>query len=322
MRVRLGIALVAVVALSSCGPADEKAEPAPTLKSIPLPRTTTPATTEPTAELSELPVVEPQKPAGVSKVLVFIEENHSLRQMSSGMPYAFSLAMRYGYATNFVATRHPSLPNYIAIAGGSTYGISSSADPSSNKPVRGESVFGQAIRAGKTAVTYADGMPNNCRTTNGGDKYGVRHNPWVYFISERELCNRFDVPVDRLGADITAGRLPHVGMVIPNNCNNAHDCSLGTADKWFQLWMERIFQGPDWKSGKLAVILTADEDDKKSGNVILTVVIHPSQKGNVVKTRLTHYSLSKLLSELTGSPPLINAKTAPSMSDAFGLPMP
>lgn len=322
MRSRLGIVAILVLALPACGPVAEDAKPTPTLKSFPkltAPETAAEETTEPP---SGLPSVTPDEPNTVTKVLVFIEENHSLRQMKSGMPYAFSLAMQYGYADNFVATRHPSLPNYIAIAGGSTYGISSNDAPSSNKPVRGESVFGQAIKAGKTAGVYADGMPNNCRTSNGGDEYAVRHNPWPYFTSERALCNKFDVPVNQLAGDITSGRLPNVGMVIPNNCNNAHDCSLGTADKWFKQWMVRIFEGQDWKSGHLAVILTADEDDKKSGNIVLTSVMHPSVKGKVVKTRLTHYSLSKLLSEVTGSPPLINGNTAPSMSDAFGLPMP
>jgi hypothetical protein len=34
----------------------------------------------------------------VTKLLVFVEENHSLRQMRSQMPYAFGLAQRFGYA--------------------------------------------------------------------------------------------------------------------------------------------------------------------------------------------------------------------------------
>lgn len=320
MRTRLGVMAVLVLAVSACGPVEEKAAPTPTLTSFP--KLSEPTAEETTATPSELPSVAPEADDTVTKVLVFIEENHSLAQMKSGMPYAFSLAKQFGYAEDFQATRHPSLPNYIAIAGGSTYGISSNAAPSSNKPVGGMSVFGQAIQAGKTAVIYADGMTENCATSNGGDEYAVRHNPWAYFTAERELCRKFDVPESRLGADIDAGRLPHVGMVIPNNCNNAHDCSLGTADKWFQQRMLRIFDGPDWKSGHLAVILTADEDDKESGNIVLTVVIHPSQKGKLVTSRLTHYSLSKLLSEVTGSQPLINGRTAPSMSDAFGLPMP
>ncbi|MHB8187295.1 MAG: alkaline phosphatase family protein [Dermatophilaceae bacterium] len=255
----------------------------------------------------------------VTKVLVFIEENHSLSQMKSDMPYAFGLARRFGYATNYTAIRHPSLPNYIAIAGGQTYGITNDDKPSAN-PVGGVSVFGQAVAAGKTVAVYADGMPKSCATSDGGSGYAVRHNPWAYFTNERDICQRYDVPVDRLLTAISDGALPNVGMVIPNVCNDAHDCPLGTADTWFKGWMTKLFDGPDWRSGHLAVVLTADEDDKSAGNQVLTVVIHPSQKANVVTAPLTHYSLTRLYEEVAGVSFLFNAASAPSMTEAFGLP--
>ena len=265
---------------------------------------------------------EPSVPDGVvTKVLVFVEENHSLAQMKAGMPYAYGLAKQYGYATNYTATTHPSLPNYIAMAGGKTYGITSNAAPASNKVVDGASVFGQAIAAGKTAKLYADGMPSNC-ATGGGNGYVVKHNPWVYFVKERALCNQFDVPVTKLAGDISAGTLPHVGMVIPNLEHDAHDGSLAAADAWFKGHMTKIFAGPDWKSGHLAVILTADEDDRSSGNIVLTTVIHPSQKAKVVKTLLTHHGMTRLYEDVVGAPYLNAAGTAPSISDAFGLPVP
>ena len=85
--------------------------------------------------------------------------------------------------------------------------------------------------------------------------------------------------------------------------------------------MQKIFAGPDWQSGHLAVVLTADEDDKSQGNTVLTVVIHPSQSGHVVNTPLTHYSLARLYDEVLGVPPLRQAATAPDMARAFGLPL-
>jgi hypothetical protein len=260
-------------------------------------------------------------PSGVvTKVLVFIEENHSLSQMKSGMPYAFGLAQQFGYATSYTAIRHPSLPNYIAIAGGQTYGITNDNKPSQN-PVPGTSVFGQALASGKTAAAFVDGMPQSCATKDGDSGYAVRHNPWAYFINERDICQRYDVPVDRLAGAIAGGTLPNVGMVIPSLCNDAHDCPLGTADAWFKSLMTKIFDGPDWMSGHLAVVLTADEDDKSSDNRVLTVVIHPSQKSNVVTSPLTHYSLTRLLEEVAGTPFLFGAGSATSMAKAFGLPI-
>ena len=269
-------------------------------------------------------------PGAVTKVLVFVEENHSLDEMRAGMPYTFGVARRFGYATHYTAVGHPSLPNYVAIAGGQTYGITNDDPPSAN-PVRGTSVFGQALASGRTGALYAEGMPGNCATSNGGSSAGgssyvVKHNPWAYFVNtqgvdERAACRKYDVPVDQLDGAIAGGTLPNVGMVIPNLCHDGHDCSLGTADTWFKGWMTAVFRGRDWKSGHLAVVLTADEDDRSAGNTVLTVVIHPSQKAHVVTTALTHYSLTRLYEEVAGMPYLFGAASAPSMATAFGLPL-
>jgi acid phosphatase len=258
----------------------------------------------------------------VTKVLIFVEENHSLAQMQAGMPYTFSLAQQYGYATNYRAIRHPSLPNYIAITGGSTYGIADDNAPSAH-PISGRSVFGQAYATGRTAKTYAESMTSNCQLTSSG-RYAVKHNPWAYYSSafERARCKSYDVPYTKFAADVGAGALPNVGMVVPNLCNDAHDCPLSTADTWFQQAMQTVFAGPDWKSGKLAVILTADESETADPtNTVLTVVIHPSQNGNVVSTALTHYSLTRLCDDVLHGARLQNAASAPSLSAAFGLPI-
>lgn len=259
-------------------------------------------------------------PATVTKLLVFVVENHSLAQMRRGMPYTYRLATRYGYASSYIATRHPSLPNYIAIASGSTHGITTNAAPADNVAVRGPSVFGRALAAGRTARVYADAMPGVCATEPTG-RYAVKHNPWPYFVDERSLCRRDDLPVTALEADVAAGSLPNAGMVIPDLCHDAHDCSLGTADAWFRRWMTRIQEGPDWRAGRLAVVLTADEDDKSAGNRVLTVVVHPSQHGTVARTRLDHYSLTRLYAEVTGTVPLGRGAQAASMATAFDLPV-
>ena len=88
--------------------------------------------------------------AGATKLLVFVIENHSLSEMQSQMPWTYRLGKEYGYATDFHAMTHPSLPNYLAIAGGSTFGVTDDNAPSAHK-LSGQSVFGQARAAGKTA---------------------------------------------------------------------------------------------------------------------------------------------------------------------------
>lgn len=98
-----------------------------------------------------------------SKVLMIIEENHSYTQMRAQMPYLSSLATKYAYATRYSAITHPSLPNYLALAGGSIFGVRDD-NPSASHQITQRSVFDQAIHAGKTAKTYAESMPGHVRS--------------------------------------------------------------------------------------------------------------------------------------------------------------
>lgn len=256
-------------------------------------------------------------PATVTKLLVFVVENHSLDQMREAMPFTAAVGRQYAVATHYQAVTHPSLPNYLAITGGSTYGVTDD-DPPSAHTTDQPSVFGQALSLGKTAKLYAEAMPGNCATESAG-QYAVKHNPWAYHLAERSACAQYDVPVTELGKDVAAGRLPNAGMVVPDLCNDAHDCDLSVADGWLRTQIGTVMSGPDWKSGHLAVVVTADEDDNGQDNLVLTAVAHPSLHGAVVTTPLTHYSLARLYSEVVGGKPLGEAATAPSMATAFGL---
>ena len=253
----------------------------------------------------------------VSKALVIVVENHSYDQMKNNMKYTFRLAQKFGYANNYRALAHPSLPNYIAMATGSTQGITDDASPQANG-FGGATVFGKAIQRGKTAKVYAESMAKNCQLVNSG-KYVVRHNPWTYATSERTMCERHSLPTDAFHDDVANGTLPNVGMLIPNNCNNGHDCSLSTADDWIKGKMGFIFDGEDWKAERLAVIITADEDDKVGANDVLTVVIHPSIKSKVASCGLNHYSITKFYAEVSGTNPLGSGAGAGSIARCFGL---
>lgn len=257
----------------------------------------------------------------VTKLLVVVEENHSLSQMQAGMPYAYSLAQRFGYATNYHAITHPSLPNYLAIVSGQTHGVADDEPPSAHR-LAGLTVFGQALARGEKAAVYADGMPTVCSTeSTGSPPYAVGHNPWPYFVGERRACRAHDAPLGRLWSAIRSGRLPNAGLVVPDKCHDAHDCDLATADAWFRSLMSKVFLGRDWRSGRLAVVLTADEDDGSTGNGVLTVVIHPSQRHHVVTAPLDHYSLTKLYEQVAHTAYLGHASAAPSLARAFSLPL-
>jgi acid phosphatase len=168
-------------------------------------------------------------------------------------------------------------------------------------------------------------MPEPCTLEPAG-RYAVKHNPWAYFSSStsRDNCLRFDVPAGEPGngalrGDVDAGALPTVGLLVPDLCNDGHDCPLSTADDWLHQWLPVIMDGPDYRAGDLAVVVTFDEDDHTADNLVLTTVVAPTVSQVVADAPLTHYSLSRYLTELGGVSPLGEAASAASLRTAFGL---
>jgi len=258
-------------------------------------------------------------PAGTTdKLLVIVAENHSLSQFESGAPYTYGLATSYGLGTNMQAITHPSKPNYADMVFGTNHGLTTDAGTRVNYPT----VFDNAIAAGRSAKIMAESMGSTrCRISNTG-RYLGRHNPWSFSsnATSRANCLKYDFSYDTHGAsDIAAGKLANIEMLIPNSCHDGHDCSLGTFDKWMKTTWARIVAGPDWRSGRLTVIVTADEDDRKHGNVIPLFVLNPTLSHKVVTTNLTLYSLNRLFSQFGHTAYMANGSTAPDLASAFGL---
>jgi phosphatidylinositol-3-phosphatase len=262
--------------------------------------------------------------SSVSKVLVVIEENHTLEEMRQGMSFLSGLSHRYGYATHWSAITHPSEPNYLAIVGGSTFAIRDDGSPAEHADDVGDapSVFDQALAAGRTAKTYAESMPNNCYASDAGDQdsaYAVRHNPWVFFSAGRAECLAHDVSLEPFAADAASNALPDVGLLVPNLDHDAHDGSLATADAWLEEQLTPVLRSSDFTSGRLVVIVTADEDDRSGDNRVLTSVLTPAISHKVVDAPLTHYSLTRYIAEVIGVRPLGEGARAPDLATAFGL---
>ncbi len=259
-----------------------------------------------------------------TKILLFVLENHAPSQALASMPYLSSLAARYGRTTNYHAITHPSLPNYLALAGGSTFGVRDDSEPSAH-PLRGRSVFDQALARGMTAKVYAESMPGHCGLVSTAS-YAVKHNPWPYFAgpTERANCRHHDVPMGTpaagaLAHDSATGRLPRVGLAVPNICDDAHDCSLATADSWLHRWLPKIKSGPDYRSGRLAIVITFDENDGVVPNTVLTVVVSPRTHHVKSTASYSHYSWLRCADRMLGLPLLRQAAAARSLCPAFNL---
>ena len=249
-------------------------------------------------------------PSTYRHVVWIVFENHSYSEIigSTSAPYINTIAVDCGVATNFYAETHPSLPNYIAMTSGSTQGITDDNPPSSHQ-LTAPSIFSQI----GDWRSLEESMPSNCDLTNAYP-YAVKHNPAAYYTGIRTACQTLDVPL---------GSTPDIGatytFVTPNMCNDMHDCSVSTGDKWLSNFLPKILGSGAYTSGSTAIFVTWDEDDSSSSNHIATLVIAPSvPTGTRVATTYNHYSMLRTTEELLGfNTYLGSAATASSMRSSF-----
>lgn len=258
----------------------------------------------------------------MTKILVIMEENHSVGQVfPSHMPYLWTLARRYGRATAWSDIGHPSLPNYLAIFGGSGFNDPQDCFPAAGCSYPGASVFGQALAKGGTAHAYEESMPTPCDRTNSGN-YDVNHNPWAYFPSEARLCQADDVPAGTVAggplvSDVRRGTLPTVGLITPNLIHDGHDGTLAQADAWLRSWVPVLTSGPDWHAGRLAIVVVFDEGE--TTETVPFVLMAPGVASAVTTRALNHYALTRLLDQVAGVPALRDAARAPDAAPLLRL---
>jgi hypothetical protein len=250
-------------------------------------------------------------------------ENESLVSIigTPSSPYATELARRCGLATDYSAITHPSLPNYLAVTGGTTFGVSDDGEPSTH-PIAGASIFSELAARGLTWRSYAESMPTACDTVTSG-LYAARHNPAVYYTAIRSACARDDLPMGSLeggalhGA-LYAGKLANFVFVTPNVCDDAHSCPVGHGDQWLAQFLTIVFASPTYRLGHMAVFVVWDEGNLN--NVVPAIVAAPSvPSGTRSAAYFNHYSLLRTTEQLLGVAPIANAAKASSMLAAFHL---
>src|SRR5438105_12921007 len=137
-------------------PATPHRIPAPTPTPTPPP---TPTPTPPTAP-ARTPNPPPASRPAYDHIVVIVMENHSLENVlgnTSEAPYLNSLAASNGLATGYSGVSHPSLPNYLAMVGGSTFGVT---DDCTGCFQSGPSVADRLEAAGKSWNASQAGMPS------------------------------------------------------------------------------------------------------------------------------------------------------------------
>jgi phospholipase C len=250
-------------------------------------------------------------------------ENHRLSQVigSPDAPYETKLASDCGVAARYEEVGSPSLPNYIGATSGSAQGIHDDGSPPQHQ-LTVDNLFRQVRAAGKQARSYEEAMPSPCSSTASG-RYAVKHNPAAYYrgADDRDACQRDDIPLGTVDSgafadDLRSGSLPAFSFITPDLCNDTHDCSVATGDKFLAQWLGAILDSPVYRAGRTAVFVVWDEDSPMPN-----LVISPSTKpGTSSDARVDHYALLRTTEELLGLDTFLGAAaSAPSLRPLFNL---
>jgi len=258
-------------------------------------------------------------------VVVVVFENHEASSIAGNAdaPTFNALAHRYATLTNYDAVAHPSLPNYLALVSGSTHGISSDC---TDCVVRARSLADTLAAAGKSWKTYAEDLPHPGFTGGSSGRYAKKHDPFLYFRDVAGSRARRDrvVPFTRLRRDLAARRLPDFSLVVPNLCDDMHDCSVATGDAWLRNVVPGILASPAFQNGG-ALFITWDEGSttagccgNAAGGQVATLVIAPNAYAGLRSTvNETHYSLLRTIEDSWGLSALGQAANASAMRQYF-----
>jgi hypothetical protein len=275
---------IALTALAGCGATTERQGP---VQAVSSPRA----------------VLRGGAPSHIAVILMENEEYGGVIGSQSA-PFTNQLARRYALATSSYAITHPSLPNYLALTGGGTFGIDSDCTDCS---ARGGGIAAQLAAKGISWKAYMEDLPHACFTGPGAGLYAKKHDPFVYFpavVHNPAQCARV-VPLTQLRRDEAARALPRFVWITPNLCHDAHDCSTAVGDRFLRGFVPPLLSalGP-----RGLLILTWDEGSSDNGCCKLAAGGHiatilaggAARRGVRFAKPVDHYSVLQTIEDLFG----------------------
>lgn len=252
-------------------------------------------------------------------IFLIVMENHDYGGIigAKDAPHLNTLANTYGLATNYWAVSHPSEPNYVAMIGGSTFGITDDASYTQHQ-INAPYLGSQLEDARLTWKSYQQGLPTAGypgETASLGDSvYASKHNPFLNFLAhypERQRAAEMQksVPFSQLQADLSAGAAPNLSFIVPSLCDDMHgDAACGSAnlvqegDNFVFGLVNQILASGVWSQGNNAIIITWDEGQvglgftptnptADGGHVATIVITNHGPRGLRDNTAYDHYSL-------------------------------
>ncbi len=274
-----------------------------TLTAVPPTATVLPTVSQPATATPLVP--------NFQHIVIIMFENKEFGSVigNQQMPHFNRLAVEYTLLTQYYAIQHPSLPNYIALMGGETFGINTNCNDCF---INATSLPDLIEASGRTWKTYQEDMPEPC-FIGSTLLYAQKHNPFIYFDPIRlnpERCTRSVVPLTDLQTDIAANSLPNFMFIKPNICNDSHDCSLRVSDAWLMNLLGYLIPALDATGQSYFVAMLWEEGqgshtccglpEPGGGRVPIVIQSPQAKNGFEDPTPYTHYSLLKTISEAWG----------------------
>src|SRR6266571_1060851 len=244
-------------------------------------------------------------------------------------PYLTTLAQTYGFNTHYTGIGHPSEPNYVALFGGSTLGIT--ADGYCCFQLNSPNLVDRLEAAGLTWKAFAEDSSGSgtCgfMPPRSGDHY-----PFIDFSDMKTSARCANMltttsPLDPefVGA-LNGATLPNYVWLTPNDCDNMHSCSVATGDAYLATLVPLILSSRMFTTQNAALFIVFDEgnDFCPTGNSNSDCVV-AEWSGPVVKkaysstTSYNHYSyLSTLEAGWNLASLTPNDASATPMTEFFG----
>ncbi len=264
-------------------------------------------------------------------VFLFYFENQDVRAIVGDRrraPYYNRLLSQGSELGRLFAEEHPSDGNYLALAGGSTFGIPLT-DPleiNSQYTIHAANIGDRIDAAGKTWKDYQQSSAGPCDDTVHGF-YWNDDLPMLYFADIRDrpaYCAAHDVPLTSLASDLSqAATTPNFSWIGVNDCDDMEGCGIRAGDRFVAQQLGEIMRSPAWQSQRSLAIITFDEDaidHQQPAQRVPTLMLASSgvRHGFVSRVRYTHYSLLRTIEAALGLKTLTrNDRFAQPINDVF-----
>jgi hypothetical protein len=256
-------------------------------------------------------VPRPVRVPAFRHVLVVVFENHEATAIAGNpdAPTFNRLARRYATLSSYDAVAHPSLPNYLALVSGSTQGISSDC---TDCIVDARSLADTLAASGRTWKTYAEDLPQPGFSGGSAGRYAKKHDPFLYFRDVADSSARRDrvVPFTRLRRDLARRRLPDFSLLIPNLCDDMHDCSVATGDAWLKAHVVPLLHSRALRDSVVFVVFDEGTSDTGGGGRVEALALGPTvRRGSRFTKATNHYGLLRTIEDAWRLPRLGNSRT-------------